>query len=212
MATVGTRYGPTLSIVMMCCFYLMQKIYAPASKQILCLDQKAKDELRNHFIEAETGVRYIRSFGWEGLMAQRAFVAFDTSHTTVQNMQRLQRWLQSVIDLISTTLILVILLGGIYSGLPTANIGLSLVVLTPWSTISSEVVQSWIKFNNSLREISNLYHFMVTAPTESEPDPDCVQLPDMEQEHGQISLQDMSIQHRQVLCVSPEHIHELISL
>lgn len=152
--------------------FLVQKFYLATSRQLRFLDLETKAAVNASFLETLEGVATIRAFGW-----QRPFVNDNVRKLTRQlrpayMMMSIQRWLNTVLDLIVMGLaMLVVSLAVWLKGTTTGGqIGIALNVVLQANTFLLRLVEAWTSMETSLGAISRLRSFERDVQPEDKPE------------------------------------------
>lgn len=195
----GVRYASLLIPFLLLGIYLLQTFYLQKSRQLRQIDAKSKDALLAHFAESRTGLRHIRSFGWQCQFAAQNQQKLDDYQQPHHLVMATRAWLTLIFDLIVVVVIVLLTtLTLLLHHLTTSDtFGLTLLHTLYLSQMMQNNVRSWLHLETALQAVNQLQAFARGTPTEVMPDK-AARYPRHWPSSGHIVLQDVNAKYRLV--------------
>lgn len=173
--------------------WILQKFYLRTSRQIRLLDLEAKSPLYAHFLESLSGLITIRAFGWTKHFEEKNAALLDASQKPYYLMYCIQRWLALVLDLITTTMaiILMVLVVQLRDKISPGHVGLALLNVMSFSEVLADIIKNWTNLETSLGAIARIRDFAAETANENgegENQP----VPEKWPAHGTIEFKNLS--------------------
>ncbi|KXJ88783.1 P-loop containing nucleoside triphosphate hydrolase protein [Microdochium bolleyi] len=148
--------------------YLVQRVYLRTSRQLRVLDLEAKVPLLTHFSECYEGRVTIRAMAWNTPMVERNMGILDASQKPHYLLYCLQRWLNLVLDLITTALA-TLLVGVAVSqreSIDVGYLGVGLVSVMGFGQTLSQLITHWTNLETSLGAVDRVRKYVASTPPE----------------------------------------------
>jgi ATP-binding cassette subfamily C (CFTR/MRP) protein 1 len=150
--------------------YLIQRFYLRTSRQLRYLDIEAKAPLYSHFLETLQGLATVRAFGWENSFKARTHMLLDASQKPYYLLQCIQRWLTFVLDCLTGTLGLLIVVLAVTlkgkGGMSAGETGVALINIVSFNQILAQLINSWTMLETSIGAVSRIRSFEKTTRSE----------------------------------------------
>lgn len=185
--------------------YAVQKYYLRTSRQLRFLDLEAKSPLYSQFLETLSGLTTIRAFSWQGQLITLNDQRLDRSQKPFYLLFSVQRWLNLVLDLITSALAVVVtavsinLRGHVSAGFA----GVALYNIMTLSAAMKAAVTVWTVLETSIGAVARVKSFEETTPSENKPG-ELGSPPDDWPSQGALKLQNVNASYR---CVTRPHTH-----
>ena len=171
MIAISAKFiGATMPAVLLA-FFLIQKFYLRAARQLRLLDIEAKGPLVSGFLESLAGLASIRSFGWEAEYEQRNQDLLDYSQKPNYLLYAVQRWLNLVLDFtVAGVAIIVITIAVKTKGhIDPGLVGIALVNIVNFSVTIKALLANWTELETSIGAVSRVRSFAVETRSEHLP-------------------------------------------
>ncbi|KAF8935585.1 hypothetical protein BGZ47_009878 [Haplosporangium gracile] len=197
---LATRWFFVIMIPLGICYYILGEFFLVSSRELKRLDSAARSPMYAHFGETLAGLVTIRAFNDTERLAIQATTLLDRSQTTGYLTNMTNRWLQIMIDQLSTlTLGFVCLMAVVqredssdgFFGIILSQIGILTVIMSRILSTSCQIQTSIVSIER-VREYANL------TPEARDVIPDSKTGPDWPQA-GAIELKDYSVRYREGL-------------
>jgi len=153
--------------------YLVQRYYLRTSRQLRILDIEAKAPLYSHFLETLNGLATIRAFGWEKDFKARTHMLLDASQKPYYLLACIQRWLTFVLDCLSGTLgLLIVVLAVTLKGkgsMSPGETGVALINIISFNEALARLIIYWTMLETSIGAVSRIKTFAETTISEVRP-------------------------------------------
>lgn len=151
--------------------YSVQKYYLRTSRQLRFLDLEAKSPLYSHFMETIAGLVTIRAFSWQDDLIRVNERSLDSSQRPFYLLYMIQRWLNLVLDLMTSGLAIVLTAVAIATkgSSGTGFAGIALYNIMTLSNAMRAAVNVWTILETSIGAVSRIRNFQEQTASESLP-------------------------------------------
>ncbi|KAK3824362.1 MAG: P-loop containing nucleoside triphosphate hydrolase protein, partial [Linnemannia elongata] len=196
---LATRWFFAIMVPLAICYYILGGFFLVSSRELKRLDSAARSPMYAHFGETLAGLVTIRAFNDTERLAIQATSLLDRSQTTGYLTNMTNRWLQIMIDQLSTlTLGFVCLMAVVQRGgsagpfaIMLSNIGVLTIIMSRILSTGC-LIQTSIVSVERVREYANLTSEARDIIPDSKTDPTWPQ-------SGAIELKDYSVRYREGL-------------
>jgi ATP-binding cassette, subfamily C (CFTR/MRP), member 1 len=150
--------------------FCIQKFYVRTSKQLRHLELETKAPLHAQFISTCAGLSTIRAFGWQEETIHHFSQYLDNSQKPLYLLYSAQRWLQLVLNL-QTTAIIIVVVGAAVGLRAKANVAAMGVAFSNISTVTetlTNLIISWTSLETSLGAVARTLSFCKSTPIEKD--------------------------------------------
>ncbi|KAJ1326949.1 ATP-binding cassette subfamily C (CFTR/MRP) member 1 [Microdochium nivale] len=152
--------------------YFTQRVYLRTSRQLRVLDLEAKAPLVTHFTECFDGRVTIRAMAWKTAVTRKNTEILNTSQKPYYLLYCLQRWLNLVLDLITTALA-TLLVGIAVSQRDRDNVDIGylavgLVSVMGFGQTLSQLITHWTNLETSLGAVDRVRKYIASTPLEAD--------------------------------------------
>lgn len=169
--------------------YLARLYYSRIFFQIQNMRLESSKALSVQHSEMVTGLRYIRSFGWEKIYMSEATARLNTSQLYVYHQQGTEMWLLFIADTVLGLSAIAMILQTVYFGGLGSHVSLSLVYLLYLKAIPVSMTRLWSQTELLLGKMARTQTFIESSPTEKDPPANKARLPDEKKQVGEIVLE-----------------------
>lgn len=175
--------------------YLLHRFYFAIWQPLSLEESNARQALQAQFIDTATGSAYIRALGWNLKHTLQSRGIIDRRHQSASRIDSLQRWTDSVFNLVMVCLLATFTLIAIYSDMQPRRVGMVLFSSLSLREEIGLLFQSMNSFRSQLCILKEMNDFIETTPRE---EPDTMQpLPEDHQTQGEIQLAHASLGWKQ---------------
>lgn len=176
--------------------YFIQRYFLRTTHQLRLMEMETKAPLVTAVREASVGLSYIRGLGCQELYCDRYFQAVDESQRPFYLLLSAQASLNTVLELISTTMAAIVVAVALLVDEKTADdaVGLSLIILLMMGTYLNRAVSNWTVMEISVGSLSRLSQFLKLTPTEA--NAATVTLPADWPSTGEIELRNVTARYK----------------
>jgi ATP-binding cassette, subfamily C (CFTR/MRP), member 1 len=177
--------------------WAVQKYYLRTSRQLRFLDLEAKSPLYSQFLETLGGLTTIRAFQWQDELVSLNDRRLDFSQKPFYLLFSVQRWLNLVLDLITSALAVILtavsinLRGQVSPGFA----GVALYNVMTLSAAMKAAVTVWTVLETSIGAVARVKSFDETTPSEHLPE-ETGSLPDNWPGKGAIELSGVAASYK----------------
>lgn len=174
--------------------YLIYKYYIPLCDQVQLLEKEAKETLLVHYTDTAAGVEQIRASQQQLVVASRALDLLDKSQICFYRHLDARRWVNFIIDLFTTSTIVIAAGIGCMQLTDAATLGLVLFIIQSFDYSASFAIETLLSFRASLPSLVYLLEFIKKTPTET-----LITSPDKASawpEIGTIGLRNVTSRHK----------------
>lgn len=187
---------PFLISILVC----VQIFYLRTSRQLRHLLIESKSPLNSHLTDTGTGLRYIRSFGWEREYIEKNFALIDASQKPQYYIFAIERWLALITDTLTFFIAFILLAVTLFTerGLSSSDVGLSMVSLISLSDLLMQFIKNLTDLETSMGSIQRVKEFVTTTPQEHGPQKP-IEVPQSWPEDGRVVLRNVVAKYTYVL-------------
>lgn len=162
---------PVLALTLPFCslvVYAIQKIYLRTSRQLRLLEIESRSAVSVSLLETVQGVETIRAFNWQSAIAEENVAALDGSQRPLYLLLCLQRWLNTVLDLMVATIAVGLVgISVVWRGTTTGGtVGVGLNVILVANSTLLKLVEGWTGLEISLGAVARLRTVEFEVPRE----------------------------------------------
>ncbi|SMR46888.1 unnamed protein product [Zymoseptoria tritici ST99CH_3D1] len=164
----GADYAGAIAPFVMAVVYLIQRVYLRTSRQLRFLELEAQAPLLTHCTETLAGVTTIRAFGWQHRSHQKLCDLLDSSQRAYYLMLCIQRWLGLVLGLVTAAIAITVVAMALtlQTSSSAGAVGVSLLSILSFSTILSDLINSWTNLETSLGAVARCRNFQSSTASE----------------------------------------------
>jgi len=161
LISTGSTYMALTCPVLLLAVFLLQKFYLRTSRQMRFLDLECRSPLYTHFAETLEGLSTIRSFGWQEQFITTNLKRLDDSQRPYYMLFCIQRWLNLVLQLIITAIVVIVvaLATSLTKTTSGGRLGVALSSVVQFNTTLAMMLMFWTQMETSLGAISRLKGF-----------------------------------------------------
>ncbi|OKL61569.1 hypothetical protein UA08_03446 [Talaromyces atroroseus] len=150
--------------------FCIQKFYVRTSKQLRHLKLEAKAPFHAQFLSTCSGLSTIRAFGWQEESIRQFSQYLDNSQKPLYLLYSAKRWLQLVLNL-QTTAMIIVVVGAAIGLRAKANVAAMGVAFSNISTVTetlTNLIVSWTSFETSLGAVERSLSFCESTTVEND--------------------------------------------
>ena len=166
-----TKYAALAAPFFILALWMLQRFYLYTSRQVRLRDIEAKAPLYSHLLETMDGLATIRAFQWVSDFEEKNDKLVTRSQIPIYTLYCIQQWLQVVLDMMVTVLIVVITAvfvswPGLYD---PGSVGVALNVIITFSTGLASLIKNWTLMETSIGAVARVQEFVRGTESESHP-------------------------------------------
>lgn len=192
----GIHRAAILIPVIVLCFWLVQRFYVRAFRQIQLLDLEAKSSLFAAIREMTSGLEYIRGFGWQNYFLKRTLNRVDCSQKATHHLMTSQRWLMFVMEALGGVLVTLFLSMTILStsNVPFPTLACAIHGMDWFAILGRQMVERWTASEISLEYARRIKDFEAETFSENQRYIKRLeQVPNSWPTHGHIQFKNTSV-------------------
>ncbi|EGP90793.1 putative ABC transporter [Zymoseptoria tritici IPO323] len=138
------------------------------TRQLRFLELEAQAPLLTHCTETLAGVTTNRAFGWQHRSHQKLCDLLDSSQRAYYLMLCIQRWLGLVLGLVTAAIAITVVAMALtlQTSSSAGAVGVSLLSILSFSTILSDLINSWTNLETSLGAVARCRNFQSITASE----------------------------------------------
>ncbi|KAG9067480.1 hypothetical protein KI688_012263 [Linnemannia hyalina] len=196
---LATRWFFAIMVPLGICYYILGGFFLVSSRELKRLDSAARSPMYAHFGETLAGLVTIRAFNDTERLAIQATTLLDRSQTTGYLTNMTNRWLQIMIDQLSTlTLGFVCLMAVVQREGSAGNFAIMLSNIGVLTLIMSRILSTSCLIQTSIVSVERVREYSNLTPEARDVIPDSKTDPAWPQ-NGAIELKDYSVRYREGL-------------
>lgn len=168
--SAGAKYAAPIMVFLLLALYAIQYFYLKTSRQLRLMELETTSPFFSHFKETSSGIEHIRAFGWGRPLMEEFSELLRRAQKPFYYLLSVQQWLQFTLD--ATTCCIATILVSIATTMPgstsDAALGLALLNLVTFSSMSSFLIRVWVSMETCLGGLARIKIFCEETPQEND--------------------------------------------